>query len=163
MNAIEVGVRIATLRKHKGLTQKQLAEKLNVTDKAVSKWERGLNFPDLTTVESLAFALDISAAELLGLTKNTAEEALSASAIIYENNKNRWLKELRKGIWLIIVILGLLWGASIWLSWMLHQQGIYGLAQALSGGLSGFYGLLIGSSFYMLRLVNKQSLRFLLK
>ena len=41
MEATEVGERIATLRREKGLTQKQLAERIHVTDKAVSKWERG--------------------------------------------------------------------------------------------------------------------------
>lgn len=47
MNAEYTGKKIAELRKNKDMTQKELAEKLHVTDKAVSKWERGVNFPDL--------------------------------------------------------------------------------------------------------------------
>ena len=45
MDATYTGNRILELRKERGLSQKELAEKMNVTDKAVSKWERGLNFP----------------------------------------------------------------------------------------------------------------------
>lgn len=47
MDAAYTGERIAELRKKQGLTQKELASKVHVTDKAVSKWERGLNFPDI--------------------------------------------------------------------------------------------------------------------
>lgn len=54
MDAAATGKRIAALRRQKGWTQKQLAEQLHVTDKAVSKWERGLNFPDLGLIEPLA-------------------------------------------------------------------------------------------------------------
>ena len=43
---------IVELRKKQGLTQQQLAKKLNITDKAVSKWERGLSYPDITSISS---------------------------------------------------------------------------------------------------------------
>ena len=56
MNAEYTGKKIAELRKEKNLTQKELAKKLHVTDKAVSKWERGVNFPDLGLMEALADA-----------------------------------------------------------------------------------------------------------
>ena len=46
--------KIAALRKKKGWTQKDIAEKLNVSIAAVSKWERGLNYPDLSIMEPLA-------------------------------------------------------------------------------------------------------------
>ena len=69
MKAAETGKRIAALRQQKGWTQKQLAAQLHVTDKAVSKWERGLNFPDLSLVEPLAAALGTTAAALLGLER----------------------------------------------------------------------------------------------
>ena len=47
------------------MTQKDLAAKIQVTDKAVSKWERGLGFPDINTIEDLADALDVSIMELM--------------------------------------------------------------------------------------------------
>lgn len=52
------------IRKEKGMTQQQLAEKLYITDKAVSKWERGLSFPDITILKSLAEILELDVSEL---------------------------------------------------------------------------------------------------
>ena len=59
------GTFIAKRRKEKNMTQADLAEKLNVTDKAVSRWERGIGFPDINTIEPLASALEISVPELM--------------------------------------------------------------------------------------------------
>ena len=59
------GSMIKNLREQKKLTQAELAEKIFVTDKAVSKWETGRGYPDISLVESLAKALDISVIELL--------------------------------------------------------------------------------------------------
>ena len=53
MDKERTGQLITELRKEKGLTQKQLADALNVTDKAVSKWERGLSFPDISMLEPI--------------------------------------------------------------------------------------------------------------
>lgn len=58
MEAAELGKFIATIRKEKQLTQAELTRKLNVTDKAVSRWERELGFPDINTLEPLADALE---------------------------------------------------------------------------------------------------------
>ena len=65
MDNQKLGIFITELRKEKGLTQAQLAQKLNVTDKAVSKWERGVGFPDIKLLEPLADVLDISLLELM--------------------------------------------------------------------------------------------------
>lgn len=62
---------IANHRKELGLTQKDLAEKLNITDKAVSKWERGIACPDTATIPKLAQILGITIEELM--TSKTAE------------------------------------------------------------------------------------------
>lgn len=56
---------VAQLRKEKGMTQKELAQKLLVSDKAVSKWERGLSLPDVSLLRPLADALDVTVTELL--------------------------------------------------------------------------------------------------
>lgn len=65
MDNLKFGAFLASLRKEKGWTQRTLADKINVTDKAVSKWERGLGFPDIKTIEPLADALGISVLELI--------------------------------------------------------------------------------------------------
>ena len=57
MDAKVFGKFIMERRKQLGMTQAELAEKINVTDKAVSRWERGLGFPDINTLEPLADAL----------------------------------------------------------------------------------------------------------
>lgn len=65
MNYETIGKFIQQKRKEKGLTQKELAEKIGVTDKAVSKWERGLGCPDVSILEILANELDTSILEIL--------------------------------------------------------------------------------------------------
>ena len=65
MNKYVTGDVIRTLRENKRLTQEALAEKLFVSGKAVSKWETGRGYPDISLLEPLAKALDISVLELL--------------------------------------------------------------------------------------------------
>lgn len=59
------GTMIAALRKGQGMTQLELAEKMGVTDKAVSKWERDLSFPDVNSIPKLAEIFHISVDELM--------------------------------------------------------------------------------------------------
>ena len=65
MNHYITGAVIKQLREKKHLTQAQLAEKLCVSDKAISKWETGKGFPDISLLESLANVLQVSVPELL--------------------------------------------------------------------------------------------------
>ena len=65
MDAQKFGAFVAEHRKEKNMTQADLAAKLQVTDKAVSRWERGLGFPDINTIEPLADALELSVLELM--------------------------------------------------------------------------------------------------
>lgn len=65
MNAGKTGKLIAQKRKALKMTQNELAEKLYITDKAVSKWERGLSFPDISILIPLAEILNISLYDLL--------------------------------------------------------------------------------------------------
>ena len=73
MEAKEFGRFIAGMRKEKKMTQAELAEKIHVTDKAVSRWERGLGFPDIQTIEPLAQALGISVLELMRSERQETE------------------------------------------------------------------------------------------
>lgn len=65
MNATDFGKFIQTLRKEQGMTQAQIGEKLGVTDKAISRWERGIGFPDISLLEPLAEALGVTVVELM--------------------------------------------------------------------------------------------------
>ena len=65
MDQIKIGKFIAQRRKAAGLTQLQLAEKLNITDRAISKWETAKGLPDITLLQPLAQALGISVIELM--------------------------------------------------------------------------------------------------
>ena len=92
MDQIKIGKFIAACRKQKGFTQMQLAEKLGITDKAISKWERGIAMPDTSIMLELC--------DILGISVN---ELLSGEKISMENNdqKNEELllemaKELEK-------------------------------------------------------------------
>ena len=64
-NQYVTGSMIKRLRENKKMTQIQLAEKINVSDKAISKWETGRGLPDISLIEPLARALDVSIIELL--------------------------------------------------------------------------------------------------
>ena len=65
MDARSFGTFLARTRRERGLTQSALARQLHVTDKAVSRWERGLGFPDIGTLEPLAQALGLTLEELM--------------------------------------------------------------------------------------------------
>ena len=76
-----LGTTIAALRRDKGMTQLELAEKMGVTDKAVSKWERNLSCPDVSSLPKLAEALGISVDELMQV-KTGSKPEMNASHIL---------------------------------------------------------------------------------
>lgn len=65
MDLNKTGKFIALIRKEKGLTQRELAEKLNLSEKTISKWERGVGFPDISLILPLCKCLEIDANELM--------------------------------------------------------------------------------------------------
>ena len=87
MDARYTGEKISALRREKGLTQRELAERLNVTDKAVSKWETGKNFPDLALLQPLAETLDTTVSALLGAEEPIAEETIAVLSAISQQEK----------------------------------------------------------------------------
>ena len=78
-----LGTMIAELRKQHGMTQLELAEKMGVTDKAVSKWERDLSCPDINSIPNLAQILGVSVEELMQVKKE-ADAPVSKVAQILE-------------------------------------------------------------------------------
>lgn len=65
MDAKKIGSYIAKKRKEQNMSQRELAQHLHITDKAISKWERGLSFPDITILVPLSKLLNISLYDLL--------------------------------------------------------------------------------------------------
>lgn len=106
MDLVKIGKFIATCRKNKKLTQEQLAEKLCITDRAVSKWERGLSLPDASIMLELCNILDISVNELLNGEKidmrdyKEKNESLLLELAKQEEFKNR---KLMLDMWVLTV------------------------------------------------------------
>lgn len=99
MDHKNVGKNIASLRKAKNLTQQELGQKLFVTDKAVSKWERGLSLPDISILESLAQTLDTDIYEILQIPK---KQNLDLKKILQEE-KSKLRKQMNQKLFLILI------------------------------------------------------------
>ncbi len=77
-----LGMMIAELRKEKGMTQLELAEKMGVTDKAVSKWERDLSCPDINSLPNLAEVLGVTVDELMQIKMEMNTPKKSVTEIV---------------------------------------------------------------------------------
>lgn len=155
MDAAQVGKQIAALRKERGLTQKELAELLHVTDKAVSKWERGLNFPELTLMEPLAAALNTTVIQLLSLEKATNQEVATAISAISAEERKELIRQLRFRAWHNLVVGLVLWVSLLCASKIFADHNIYGLAQMPTMGMLGFTSTLVGYEIHLLRSLPK--------
>lgn len=89
MNYSKVGQLISKLRKEKGMTQLELANKLGITDRAVSKWECGKGCPDISLLDDLSKILDISILEILKGKRLENDEIINNKAIIESMNYSK--------------------------------------------------------------------------
>ena len=109
MDQIKIGKFIAERRKNKNLTQFQLAEKLNITDRAISKWENGRSMPDSSIMLDLCKELEISVNELLsGEMIDMKDYDKKAEENLYNLNKSNEHKKkvlIRCGIIMILLII----------------------------------------------------------
>ncbi len=145
MNIEKFGPYIAQKRKEQNMTQKDLAEKLNVTPKAVSRWERSIGYPDIETFEGLASALNVPILNLFDCsdTENeiTADDLMK---IVYDSveidRRNNRIQERRVG--------GIIAAVTLLTGFLFHMGG-YG-----NIGASLFFGLLcagiVASLYYLL-------------
>ena len=131
MDSEKMGKYIAKLRKQKNMTQKELADKINVTDKAVSKWERGKGIPDIVNLEELANVFGITIVELINSGKDNADadknyadcEEEKRELALYKEEIEKYnmrRKKLHKSITIICVAVGI----------ALITSGIYFLHEA---------------------------------
>lgn len=106
MDQQKIGKFIANLRKEKEYTQEQLAEKLNVSNKSISRWENGNTMPDLSLIPKLCEILDISINELLSgerIENDNYQKKLEENIIINMDLLKKKLKQLTKKFILIII------------------------------------------------------------
>ena len=159
MDASYTGNKILQLRKQKNMTQKELADLLSVTDKAVSKWERGLNFPDLLTMEKIAQIFDTSVVELLGIEDYSNQQVASEITDLANSEKQTLLKIIRSRGWQTIIVGTFVYLNLIYFSKLLYDRHINDVP-VLSVGV--WIGLIISNGIisvnYANRLLGKQSL-----
>ncbi len=166
MNNDKIAAFITELRKSKNMTQKELAAQHNITDKAVSKWERGQSLPDITLLPHLCELLGVSINELLDGKRLTSDVqtdcAASPSEPVYAETDNVQLPDMRhnkntKILALLLVTAALLVGVLVCLicdvattrsiSWSLYPLGSAVLAWCvtapflLSNKRAGVYAL----------------------
>ena len=112
MDQIKIGKFIADERKRKGYTQKQLSEKLEISDKTISKWERGNGFPEVSLLLPLCNELEITVNELLSGERVSEEDYLKKAE---ENMVNlvREALESKKKIVLSALVAGLTFIATV--------------------------------------------------
>lgn len=148
MDQLKIGKFIAEQRKSKNLTQSQLAEKLFITDKAVSKWERGKAMPDSSIMLKLCEILEINVNELLGGAKtqnyeqNNERLLLAMAKEIEQKNKTIWT-----AMWVIMTVSMIALLGGIFLVYFFVPEGVWQLVAVL-----GICVLFLIPCFYALKL-----------
>ena len=130
MDQLKIGKFIAECRKQKKLTQMQLAEKLNITDKAISKWENGKAMPDSAIMLELCDILCISVNELLNGEKISMEKnnqkneqlLLDMAKELERKNKTIWVS-----MWVIIIVSMIALLAGVLIAAFLIPEGVWQL------------------------------------
>ncbi len=126
-----IGAFISVLRKANGMTQRELAEQLNVSDKAVSRWERDEAMPDLTLIPVLADIFGVTADELLRGQKATGEapapqaEEKSKKQLKYLLEKTKTDYSIRTLISVMLAVLGLIAAAILNLGFLRATAGFW--------------------------------------
>lgn len=125
MDLIKIGKFISTKRKEKNLTQEELAEKLLITDRAVSKWERGLSLPDADKMLDLCNILDINVNELLIGEENMKDEKKKTDELLLELTKQEEIKnkKLMTSMRVILVTSVLFYAGIITLACLTLEEG----------------------------------------
>ena len=149
MDVNETGRRIQQLRKSHGWTQRELAEKLNVTDRAVSKWERGLNFPDMAILEPLARALDSTVVEILGIENVPENERVDAVTEVAVKETERIKKETRQRALVGMIMTIMIFISIFILGHMLIDNEAYGRPLNLCNAILSIAGFHLGNYLWI--------------
>ena len=149
MDQIKIGDLLKELRKEKGFTQEQLAEKFNVSRRSVSRWETGSNMPDISILVELAEFYDVSISEIIdgerksesmdNETKDTLKK-VAEYATEESNKRKERLRTLLAGSTCLMLISYLLFGSE-------HKGRLNGIiSEAICGDIMSFVcGLAVAS------------------
>ena len=169
MDNEKMGQFILELRKSHQMTQKELAVKLNVSDKAVSKWERGLSCPDISLLLPISNILGVTTTELLNGERTDVKETINvetvvANALEYGEKTAKRKISLTKSIWSAVFTILLLIGISVvsivnvavsgTFTWSLISISAIIFTwlvffPAIKFGMNGIIGSLIGFSLFI--------------
>ena len=139
MNKERLGNFISGERRNLGLTQRDLAAALHVTDKAVSKWERGVSYPDVTLLEPLAQELDLTVEELMACRRQARMVRKGADETVKEQETVRGLLDIsrdsvrkeRRRSWqrlaAVLVLLAVTAAVVAWTKIMVPEDGYYSI------------------------------------
>ena len=145
MDQIKIGKFIADERKRKGYTQKQLSGKLEISDKTISKWERGNGFPEVSLLLPLCNELEITVNELLS-GERVSEEDYRKKAEENMVNLVREAQESKKKIILSAIVAGLTIIAALplfMISGMLEMENWLRVTLIIIGGVVFFGGIAV--------------------
>ena len=145
MDQIKIGKFIADERKRKGYTQKQLSGKLEISDKTISKWERGNGFPEVSLLLPLCNELEITVNELLS-GERVSEEDYRKKAEENMVNLVREAQESKKKIILSAIVVGLTIIAALplfMISGMLEMENWLRVTIIIIGGVVFFGGIAV--------------------
>lgn len=127
MNQVKIGKFIAECRKKNNLTQMQLAEKLNITDRAISKWENGKAMPDSSIMLDLCNELKISVNELLSgemIDMNNYNEIAEKTLLEIAKKEETQNKRLMTSMWTILITSAIFYIGILLLAVNTLEEGI---------------------------------------
>ena len=161
MNQEKLGLLIRKKRVEKGLTQEQLASHLGVSPKTISRWERSLNIPDISMLESLSLELGISVKNLIVGEETAQDTDPSTLTILYMEKEEIFKIQKKKKTVLICLMISLILFLDISygyfstsLSWQI-SEGVFfprGLICTLifgTGYTQNYQGVLLTQMFYL--------------
>lgn len=142
MNQEKIGKFIAQCRKDKKMTQSELAEKLNVTDRSVSNWENGRNMPDLSLFKPICDELGVTINELLSgerLKKEKYQEKFEENMINTIDYSTRKINFVRNNLGIVLVIIGIL--LSFTAMTMFASESSWGSIYSILGSIISLIGV----------------------
>lgn len=142
MDIVKIGKYIAENRKKKNLTQEQLAEKLGVTSKTISRWENGNYMPDIALLKPLSEELDVTLNDLLSgekIEKEQYQEKLEENILNTIDYTNKKISEKNNLIGLLLVIFGVI--CSITAMSIFPSESSWGSIYSILGGIISLIGV----------------------